>query len=109
MGLVFPGGAVVKNLPAKRETQETWGLQESLEERTATHSSISAWKIPWTEESDGLQSVGSQRVGHDWANEHTFVGLFCPQISSGQYTACITANSTWMLCYYRDMISTHIF
>ena len=63
MGLVFPGGAVVKNLPAKRETQETWGLQGSLEERTATHSSISAWKIPWKEESYGLQSVGHKELG----------------------------------------------
>ena len=37
-----------------------------LEKETATHSSIHAWKIPWTEEPGGLQSMGSQRVGHDW-------------------------------------------
>ena len=37
----------------------------------ATHSSILAWEIPWTEESGGLQSVGSQRVGHNWATEHS--------------------------------------
>ena len=36
----------------------------------AIHSSILAWGIPWTEEPDQLQSIGSQRVGHDWANEH---------------------------------------
>ena len=37
----------------------------------ATHSSILAWEIPWTEESGGLQSMGSQRVGHNWATEHS--------------------------------------
>ena len=49
--------------------QETWvqtlGLEESLEEGMAIHSSTLAWKIPWTEEPDGLQSMGSQRLRHD--------------------------------------------
>ena len=49
--------------------QETWvpslGQENPLEEEIGTRSSILAWKIPWTEEPDGLQSVGSQRVGHD--------------------------------------------
>ena len=57
---------MVKNLPAK---QETWirslGWEDSLEKGMATHSSIPAWRIPWTEELGGLQSTGSQRVGHD--------------------------------------------
>ena len=57
---------MVKNLP---ETQETWvrflGGEDTLEEEMATHSSILAWEIPWTEESGRLQSMGSQRVGHD--------------------------------------------
>ena len=52
-----------------RETQETWagslGWENSLEEGMATHFSILAWRIPWTEEPGGLQSIGSQRVGHD--------------------------------------------
>ena len=52
-----------------QETQETWvrflGWENPLEERMATHSSILAWKIAWTEELGGLQSMGSQRVGHD--------------------------------------------
>ena len=64
-----PGGSVVKNLPAIQETQEMWvrslGQQDPLEEEMATHSSILAWKIPWTEEPDELQSMGLQRVGHD--------------------------------------------
>ena len=49
--------------------QETWvpslGREDLLEEETATHSSIFAWGIPWTEEPGGLQSMGSQRVGHN--------------------------------------------
>ena len=59
----------VKNMPAVQETQETraqsLGREDPLEEEMATHSSIIAWKIPWTEESSGLQSVGSKRVRHD--------------------------------------------
>ena len=52
-----------------QETQETLvqslGWEDPLEEGMATHSSILAWKIPWTEEPDRLQSMGLQRVGHD--------------------------------------------
>ena len=59
----------VKNLPAMQETQEMWvrflGWEDPLEEGMASHSSILAWRIPWTEESRGLQSKGLQRVGHD--------------------------------------------
>ena len=51
------------------------GWEHPLEEAMATHSSILAWKIPWTEESGGLQSMGLQRVGHDWATEHTHTQL----------------------------------
>ena len=54
--------------------QVTWvrslDREDPLEEGMATHSSILAWRIPWTEEPGGLQSMGSQRVGHDWAIEH---------------------------------------
>ena len=60
---------MVKNLPAIQELQETWvqsqGWEDPLEEGMATHSSIIAWRIPWIEEPGGLQSIGSQRVGHD--------------------------------------------
>ena len=62
----FPSGSVVKNPPAMQETQvQSLGREDPLEEGMATHSSILAWRIPWTEESGGLQSIGSQRVGHD--------------------------------------------
>ena len=56
----------VKNLPAVRETWvRSLGWEDSVEEGMATHSSDLAWRVPWTEESGGLQSVGSQRVRHD--------------------------------------------
>ena len=45
--------------------------EDPLEEGMATHSSILAWRIPWTEEPGGLQSMELQRVGHDWANTQT--------------------------------------
>ena len=63
----FPGGSdQVKNLLAKLETQvRSLGREDLLEKRTATYSDILAGKIPWTEEPGGLQSLGSQRVGHD--------------------------------------------
>ena len=57
---------MIKNLPA---IQETWvqslGWEDPLEKEMATHSSILAWRIPWTEEPGGLQPMGLQRVGHD--------------------------------------------
>ena len=61
----FPGGSVVKNPPAKQETCVQSLGQEDLEEEMAIHFSILAWRIPWTEELDGLQSAGSQTVRHD--------------------------------------------
>ena len=66
---------MVKNLPAMRETWvQSLGLEDPLEKGMATHSSILAWKIPWTEEPGGLQSIGLQRAGHeqsDLARVHT--------------------------------------
>ena len=56
----------VKRLPAMQETQvPSLSWEDSLEKEMATHSSILAWRIPWTEEPSRLQSTGSQRVGHD--------------------------------------------
>ena len=61
----------IKSLPAVQEIQETWiqslGREDPLEGEMATHSSILAGKIPWTEDPGGLWSTESQRVGHDWA------------------------------------------
>ena len=57
---------IVKNLPAMRETQvQSLDWEDPLEKRMATHSSILAWRIPSTEEPGGLQSTGSERVGHN--------------------------------------------
>ena len=59
----------VENLPAMQETQEaqvqSLGQEDPLEEGMATHSSILAWRIPWSEEPGRLQSIGLQGVGHD--------------------------------------------
>ena len=55
----FPGGSVVKNPPAKQETQvQSLGQEDPLEKEMAAHSSVLAWEIPWTEEPGGLQSMG---------------------------------------------------
>ena len=62
----FPGGAVVKNLPAKagdfRNVVQSLGQEDHLEKEMATHSSILAWRIPWTEELGGLQSMGRKEL-----------------------------------------------
>ena len=59
---------LVKNLPTVQETRvPSLGWEDPLEKEIATHSSILGWKISWTEEPGGLQSMGLQRVGHDWA------------------------------------------
>ena len=74
-GLPMTSASVVKNPPTM---QETWvwslSLEDPLEEGRATHSSVLARKIPWTEEPGGLRSAGSQRSGHDWSHwAHTLV------------------------------------
>ena len=67
---------MVKNPPAM---QETWvrslGQEDPLEKEMAIHSSILTWRIPWTEEPGGLQSTGSQRVGHDWVTNTAHLEL----------------------------------
>ena len=63
----------VKNPPATQETQEAWvpslGWEDPLEQEMATHSSILTRKMPWMEERGRLQSMGSQRLEHDWAGK----------------------------------------
>ena len=67
--LGFQGGSAVKNLSAMQETHEmqfqSLGWEDPLQEKMETHSSILAWRIPWTEEPGGLLSIGSHRVRHD--------------------------------------------
>ena len=65
----FPGGSVVKNLPASSgdigDVVLSLDKEDPMEEHMTTYSSILAWRIPWTEEPGRLQSIGSQRVGHN--------------------------------------------
>ena len=63
---------MVKNPPALRKAWvRSLGWEDPLEKGMAIHSSILAWRIPWTEEPGGLQSLGLQRIGHDWATKHS--------------------------------------
>ena len=77
-----PVAQTPKNLPA---LQETWdwslGQEDPLEKEMATHSSILAWRIPWTEEPGGIQSMGSQRVGHNWVTNPSTFHLTLPYCS----------------------------
>ena len=70
------GGVVAQRLKCLPAMRETWvrslGWEDPLEKDMATHSSILAWEIPWTEEPGGLHSMGSQRVIHDWATSLHF-------------------------------------
>ena len=70
----FPSGSVVKESAYNAgDAQKTWfwslGHEDPLEKEMATHSSVLAWRIPWTEEPDKLQSTRSQRVRHDWVTK----------------------------------------
>ena len=62
---------MVKNPLPTQETQVLLGQEDSLEKEMASHSSILAWRIPWTEEPGGLQSMGLQRLGHNCDRAHT--------------------------------------
>ena len=73
----FPGGAVAKNPTAMQQMQvRSLGQEDSLEEETATHTSILAWKIPWTEEPGRLQSKRLQKVAHNWAHTHKHNNIY---------------------------------
>ena len=87
----FPGGSVVKNLPANAadtgDTGSSLGQEDPLEEEMATHSSTLAWEIPWIEEPGGLQSKGSQRFGHDcnnlaWSKSYRWASLMAQMIKN---------------------------
>ena len=108
---------MVKNLPVMQET-EVWflGWEDNLEEEMATHSSTLAWKIPWTEEPGGLQSMMLQRVGHDrpraraHTHTHTVIHLYfqslphpwiptrlAPLLTSVITPADSRSQATWLL------------
>ena len=87
----------VKNLPA---TWNTWvwflDWEDPLEKEMATHSSILAWEISWTVEPGRLQSMGLQRVGHDWVTKHTAQCLInsCHLQSTWSRSCCLQVNIT---------------
>ena len=74
---------MLKNLP---EVQETWiwslGQEDPLEKGMATHSNIPAWRTPWTEEPGGLESMGSQKVRHNWATELNWTELVAQMVKN---------------------------
>ena len=70
------------------------GQEESLEQEKATHSSILAWKIPWTEETGRLQSMGLQRVVHDWT--HTDTCTILRENSAGLQMGCNISVTSWI-------------
>ena len=75
---------MVKHLPTMQDTWvQSLGQEDLLEKEMATHSSILAWKIPWTEEPGSLQSMGLQRVGHELATS-LFTSLSHPYMITGK-------------------------
>ena len=85
----------VQCLPTMWETQvRSLGQEDPLEKEMATHSSTLAWKIPWTEEPGGLQSMGSQRVGHDWVTKLSNFHI---------YTAYTLENTQKFLFWWMDV------
>ena len=93
---------MVESLPAKSETR-VWSLgqEDPLEKEVATHSSILAWKIPWTEEPGGLRPMGLQRVGHDWATNTHALNLSGPVSLSVEWgcTEMVLSPELWFcLC-----------
>ena len=93
--LVFRASLVAQRVKHLLATRETWvwflGREDPLEKEIATHSSTLAWKIPWMEKPGRLQSMGSQRVGHDWATSLSF-------FSTGLYICfCASTILPWWL------------
>ena len=84
---------MVKNLPAMKKTWvQSLGQEDPLEKEMATHSSNLAWKIPWTEEPGGLQSTGSQRVGHNGATSLHFFSRGTSQAKDQTLVSCLAGR-----------------
>ena len=95
----FPSDTVVKNLPANAEDvlieMRVWSLgwEDPLEKEMETHSSILAWRIPWTEKPGGLQSMGSQRLGHNLATKQQQLHTWGKWAQATDPSAWLTENS----------------
>ena len=86
-------------MPAMWETRvQSLGWEDPLEKEMATHSSILAWRIPWTEELDGLLSLGLQRVGHYWGNSHTLI-LWVNSDTKWYWLEKYSQPKSWELCF----------
>ena len=100
-GLGFPGAARGEEPTCQcrriSEAGSIPGSGRSPEEGMAIHSSILAWRIPWTEEPAGLQSMGSQRVGHDWSN------LACMHAAIKNKCQCWRPKRHWFDCWVRNI------
>ena len=89
----FPGGSdSEESICNEQDLGSILGWEDPLEEGMATHSSILAWRIPWTEEPGRLHSMGSQRVGHNWATKHTHNYIKFNSVSLQE------DSLTWLLC-----------
>ena len=90
-----------KNPLAMQEAQEMWvwalGQEDPLEEGMTTHSSILAWRIPWTEESGGLQSRGSQRAGRDWNDWAYHTNIYRSFLSNRQKQSTGPSTGGWVV------------
>ena len=98
----------LKRLPARQETRvQSLGWEDPLEKEMATHSSILAWRIPWTEEPGRLQSTGSQRVRHNWATSLTHsIMLYLICCTWCTWSAVTSPNAPYFKVYDVPFIST---
>ena len=133
MYMGFPGGTSGKELTASvrdvRDAGSIPGSRRSPGGRHSNHSTILAWRIPWTEELGGLQSIGSQRVGHNWSDlahththKHTFIFvpsasttvllLCCCSVTKSCPTPCYSMDCSmpgfFVLHYFPEFAQTHV-
>ena len=91
--------------------RETWvqsqGWEDLLEKEMATHSSIPAWRIPWMEDPDRLQSMGSQRVGHDWVTSLSTLLMRWPKYWSFSFSIIPSKEIPGLITFRMDWLDLH--
>ena len=109
--ILFHDGLLrLKRLPPVRETQVRYlGREDPLEKEMAIHSSILAWRIPWTEKSSRLQSTGSQRVGHDWSDlaAAAAAAAAAADLSKSETWEVFLYSTTWNEAYKKAVVHIH--
>ena len=99
---------MVKNLPAVQETQvQSLGRENLMDKGMATHPSILAWRFPWTEESGGLQSIGSQTFRHDWVTSNLYLTSSPVQTRNSGLWRSLSFLSTYILSSKFSAFSAH--